>query len=66
MPVTSYTYRSIGTNIDCRPGRVEGGLFKLDLGVSDTSVFIPENSPRPAAWRAFRRSARSHRRSTCC
>ena len=41
-PQTSYSYRSVGTNIDCQARTLEGGLFKLDLGVSDTSVFVPD------------------------
>lgn len=41
-PTTSYQYRSIGTNIDCAARTVEGGLFKLDLGISDTSVFLTD------------------------
>ena len=48
-PVTSYNYRSVGTNIDCTARTIEGGLFKLDLGVSDTSVFIPEKVPSGAS-----------------
>ncbi|HJR59590.1 MAG TPA: hypothetical protein VJ813_09335 [Vicinamibacterales bacterium] len=42
VPTTSYSYRSVGTNIDCTARTVEGGWFKLDLAVSDSSVFIPE------------------------
>ena len=41
VPQVSYTYRSVGTNIDCEARTLEGGSFKLDLGVSDTSVFVP-------------------------
>lgn len=41
-PQTSYSYRSVGTNIDCAARTVADGLFKLDLGVSDTSVFVPD------------------------
>jgi hypothetical protein len=42
IPSSSYTYRSVGTNIDCSARTVEGGSFKLNLAVSDSSVFIPE------------------------
>ena len=42
IPATSYNYRSVGTNIDCQARTVDAGLFKLDLAVSDTSVFLPE------------------------
>jgi len=41
IPQTSFSYRSVGTNIDCSARTVAGGLFKLDLAVSDTSVFVP-------------------------
>jgi hypothetical protein len=41
-PQMSYTYRSIGTNIDCTAQTLEEGVFKLDLGVSDSSVFTAE------------------------
>ena len=39
---TSYSYRSVGTNIDCSARTIGEGLFKLDLAVSDTSVFVTE------------------------
>ena len=39
-PITSYTYRSVGTNIDCTAKSSDATLFKLDLAVSDTSVFM--------------------------
>ena len=38
----SYQYRTVGTNIDCAARTVEGGWFKLDLAVSDSSVFALE------------------------
>lgn len=56
----SYTYRSVGTNIDCSARTVEEGLFKLDLAVSDSSVFVPEKggavstSPAVTGAPAFR------------
>ena len=58
-PVTSYSYRSIGTNIDCAARTVDGVLFELDLGVSDASVFIPDKQSTPSglagipAFRSF-------------
>ena len=48
-PQTSYTYRSVGTNIDCAARALEGGLFKLDLTVADTAVFVPEKDGGSAA-----------------
>jgi len=41
-PVSSYNYRSVGTNIDCSARTIEGGWFKLDLGVSDSAVYLPD------------------------
>lgn len=46
---TSYNYRSIGMNIDCTAQTIEAGLFKLDLGVSDSSVFLGEKQGSGAA-----------------
>jgi hypothetical protein len=46
-PMTSYSYRSVGTNIDCTAKSTEAGIFKLDLAVSDTSVFM--TPPRDGA-----------------
>jgi type II secretory pathway component GspD/PulD (secretin) len=51
VPVSSYNYRSVGTNIDCSARTIEGGWFKLDLAVSDTAVFVTEKggSAAPSA-----------------
>jgi hypothetical protein len=58
LPVTSYSYRSLGTNIDCAARTVEGGVFRLDLAVEETSVFLPEKSASTVAgapaFRTFR------------
>jgi hypothetical protein len=43
-PVMSYSYRSVGTSFDCKAGIQEGGVFKLDLTVTDTAVMMPEAS----------------------
>ena len=60
MPVASYSYRSVGTNIDCGAQTVSEGVFKLDLTVEDTSVFVPEKDgsiastvPGVPAFRTF-------------
>lgn len=42
IPQTSYSYRSIGTNIDCSARTLEDGVFKLDLAVEDSSVFVTD------------------------
>ena len=52
-------YRSVGTNIDCAARTVDGILFKLDLAVSDTSVFLTDKQATPSglagipAFRSF-------------
>ncbi len=38
-PTQSFTYRDIGTNIDCSARTVEEGVFQLRLNVEDTSVY---------------------------
>ena len=42
VPQVTYTYRTIGTNIDCTAVTREDGLFKLDIGIEDSSVFLTE------------------------
>jgi hypothetical protein len=42
VPQTSYTYRSIGTNIDCMARSIDEAVFKLDLAVEDSSIFVGE------------------------
>lgn len=53
-PMTSYNYRSIGTNIDCSARTIEEGVYKLNLAVQDSSIFMREkdtsgvpNAPAP-------------------
>ena len=48
IPVSSYSYRSVGTNIDCSARTIEGGWFKLDLAVSDTAIFLTEKGSTAA------------------
>ena len=49
-PVTSYNYRSVGTNIDCQARTIDEGLFKLTMAVEDSSVGLIDkdagNMPR--------------------
>ena len=44
-PTTSYTYQSIGTNIDCTANPAAGNQFRLSLDVEDSSVY-PEDQSR--------------------
>ncbi len=39
---SSYTYRSVGTSIDCSARPQSDGVFLVDLAVSDTAVFMPD------------------------
>lgn len=40
MPQTSFSYRKVGTNIDCDAFTATTGLFHLQVTVSDTSVHL--------------------------
>lgn len=45
VPSTSYTYRDVGTNIDCQATGQADGSFKLDIRLNDSSVsFDPKES----------------------
>lgn len=61
----SYTYRDVGTNIDCEAQDVGGGVFKLVLTIEDSAVHLdrPPDSPQERqmardvpAFRSFRSS----------
>ena len=39
VPTQSFTYRDIGTNIDCSARTLDDGVFQLRLNVEDTSVY---------------------------
>ena len=49
VPVSSYSYRSVATNIDCSARTIEGGRFKLDMAVSDTAVFVTDKAGTAAS-----------------
>lgn len=40
LPQSSYSYRSIGTNIDCVANTAQDGLYSLALTVADSSVHL--------------------------
>ena len=44
----SYTYKDVGTNIDCIATTASDGLFKLVLTVEDSSVYYPDQSDAAA------------------
>ena len=62
-PQTSYTYRDVGTNIDCEAGNLGNGLFNLIIAVDDSTLFLDRSAesaeekkiPRDIpAFRSFR------------
>jgi hypothetical protein len=63
VPQTSYTYRDVGTNIDCEAESLGSGLFNLVIAVDDSTLFLDRSSesadekkiPRDIpAFRSFR------------
>jgi len=44
-PLRSFTYRDIGTNIDCRANNLDPGRFALSVIIEDTSIY---KAPTPA------------------
>src|ERR671919_596045 len=45
---TSYTYRDVGTNIDCTATTAASGLYRLELTVADTSVHVDKIGAGPS------------------
>ena len=45
QPISSYSYRSIGTNIDCTANVAPSNQYRLSLDVEDSSVY-PDDQPR--------------------
>ena len=43
-PMSSYNYRDVGTNIDCTSSTAADGYFKLNLTVTDSSVYFPDRT----------------------
>jgi hypothetical protein len=46
-PVSSYTYKDIGTNIDCSATSQADGTFNLDIKLNDSSVSFDTKDPAP-------------------
>jgi type II secretory pathway component GspD/PulD (secretin) len=46
----SYSYKDVGTNIDCSATTASGGFFKLVLTVEDSSVYFPDQSEAAAKF----------------
>lgn len=43
-PMSSYSYKDVGTNIDCTSSTAADGYFKLNLTVTDSSVYFPDRT----------------------
>jgi hypothetical protein len=43
-PMSSYTYKDVGTNIDCSSYTAADGYFKVNLTVTDSSVYFPDRT----------------------
>ncbi len=65
IPQSSYTYRDVGTNIDCAAQDVGNGLFNLAITVEDSTIHLdrsPESSDEKKipgnipSFRSFRAS----------
>jgi len=65
IPQSSYTYRDVGTNIDCEAQDVGGGVFKLVLTIEDSAIHLDRAPDSPQerqmardvpAFRSFRSS----------
>jgi hypothetical protein len=43
-PVQSYSYKDVGTNIDCRAASDADGMFRLLLTVADSAIYFPDKT----------------------
>ncbi len=42
--IQSYSYKDVGTNIDCAATAVPDGAYRLTITISDSSVYYPDQS----------------------
>jgi Flp pilus assembly secretin CpaC len=64
IPQSSYSYRDVGTNIDCTAQDVGGGLFNLAIAVEDSAIHLDQSGTADdktirrdvPAFRSFRAS----------
>jgi type II secretory pathway component GspD/PulD (secretin) len=57
--VPSYTYKDVGTSIDCQANRIDDTQFKLDITIDDSAIATePQGASRPEhpSFRSFRSS----------
>lgn len=48
-PVASYNYQDVGTNIDCSATTTADGNYRVNLTVTDSSVYFPDPNNAAAA-----------------
>jgi hypothetical protein len=61
LPMASYTYKDVGTSIDCQATRIDDTQFRLDLTIDDSAIAsdpVAPGAPRSEhpAFRSFRSS----------
>lgn len=44
IPVQSYNYKDVGTNIDCSATPLADGAYRLNITITDSSVYYPDQS----------------------
>jgi hypothetical protein len=44
VPVQSYNYKDVGTNIDCSATPLPDGAYRLNITITDSSVYYPDQS----------------------
>jgi hypothetical protein len=49
QPTTTWTYRSVGTNIDCQVNTVPDGRFSMNITLNDSSIDRDAGGKGPAA-----------------
>jgi len=62
-PITSYTYRTIGTNIDVESSSAADGQYRIILTIEDNSIYPPDLAPpttKTTGAPAFRRFSSSN------
>jgi hypothetical protein len=52
VPTTSYSYRNVGTNIDCQAVTLPGGVYQLSMTVEDSSMHVDPAQKAGAATSA--------------
>lgn len=61
QPLPSYTYKDVGTSIDCQASRIDDTQFKLDITIDDSAIATEQagagaSRPEHPSFRSFRSS----------